>query len=728
MRHRRGKPFATLFASALVAVGCARPPAAPAPAPALPLAATGGAAAAEGVAAGSATPWAALDVAALNDRAVARPARERAFAAFHRDAFERVAAIVRRGDSKGADAVVRGACALALFEGAPPPVAPTGQAEWAALRALHRADGDEGGTLALLDLSEASDATRRDREAVLGWVEAPSDRTIARASRRAKVAFDRAALCPSEPSLGALEEALRAHLDAALELRSKTAVMTPVHMHSEEAREALRAFTAGPVGLLAARLARGDLQGAKALAKEPAVGAFLHPALLEALSRGDGAPSAAEYAALALTLRIVTERDTRRREPGVERLVEIASARLARESQVLQPTAPETTLLAARLLSGLALGAVGVPMLEPVARQAREQDWLREALLVSLGAEGEAATRADRRDVERIVAAARPVFDAALAQKIEAEGLEPWRAGAMAGEAALRDGDGAAAEAHFRSLQPTPIEVELALARLEAAAGRAAEALARIDRTAESKERGTGAERAVFACEIASFGARPDAQARCAAALDAVLGARALWAAKDDGKSDRLLARTLVRFEGGLPGAMAALDRAFTSTRKAGGDPSFVVGQAIGAALVADAPDALGRWLERAEELEGDDLAYFGAWAEALLARHGRTDDTLRSALRRTQPRSTWVRALHAALVAREPARASGAARVDAERAEAAFYTGLEAWARKDDAAAREHFTRCRSFRALDLMEHGFAEGLLAAPARLLLPKDRPIP
>jgi hypothetical protein len=380
---------------------------------------------------------------------------------------------------------------------------------------------------------------------------------------------------------------------------------------------------------------------------------------------------------------------------------------------------------------------VGVPVLAPVATQTREPEWLREALLVALGAVGEAAARADRRDVERIVAAGRPVFEAVAAQKVEVDGMEPWRAAAMAGEAALRDGDGAAAEAFFRSLQPTPNEVELALARLEASGGHAAEALARIDRSSSSKAQGGpasakgqdgSADRAVFACEIASYAALPEAQARCAAALDAVLGGRALWATKDDGKSDRLLARVLVRFEGGLPHALAALERAFATTRKAGGDPSYIVGQAIGAALAADAPDALGRWVERAEELDGDDLAYFGAWADALLVRHGRVDEALRTALRRTRPRSTWVQALHGAVQAKDPRRVVSAARVDAERAESAFYTGLDAWARKDDAAAREHFVRCRAFRALDLMEHGFSEALLAGPARLTLPKDRTLP
>jgi hypothetical protein len=725
MRLRRGNAFASLFAIALAASGCARTAAPQSAVAVAGLAASAGAA--ERPSEGGA-PWPNLDAAVLLDRGAARAARERAFETFQRDGFERVAGIVRRGDSKGADAVIRGLCAFSLFEGARAPMAPADLAEWTALRALHRADGDEGGTLALLELTEPSEATKREREAVLGWVEAPSERAVARASRRAKVAFDRAALCPTTEALASLEQALRAHLEAAVDLRSRTAVMTPEQMHSDEARDALRAFTAAPVGLLASKLARGDLQGAKALAKEPAIGAFLHPAILEALGRGDATPSATEYAALALTLRIVAERDSRHREPSAERLVEIASARLAREAQVLQPTAPETTLLAARVLAGLALGAVGVPVLAPVATQTREHEWLREALLVALGAEGEAAARADRRDVERIVEAGKPVFDAVAAQKVEVDGLEPWRAGAMAGEAALRDGDGAAAEARFRSLQPTPIDVELALARLEAAGGHASEALARIDRIAEAKGQDSAAERAVFACEIASFAALPDAQGRCTSALDAVLGGRALWTAKDDGKSDRLLARVLVRFEGGLPRALAALDRAFAATRKAGGDPSFVVGQAIGAALAADAPDALGRWIERAQELEADDLAYFGAWAEALLTRHGRTDDSLRSALRRAQPRSAWVRALHGAVQAKAPRRVVTAARVDAERAEVAFYTGLEAWARKDDSAAREHFVRCRAFRALDLMEHGFSEALLSGPARLALPKDRTIP
>jgi hypothetical protein len=38
------------------------------------------------------------------------------------------------------------------------------------------------------------------------------------------------------------------------------------------------------------------------------------------------------------------------------------------------------------------------------------------------------------------------------------------------------------------------------------------------------------------------------------------------------------------------------------------------------------------------------------------------------------------------------------------------------------------HFTTMRSHRALDLMEHGFAEGLLAGKPTLALPKDRVLP
>jgi mevalonate pyrophosphate decarboxylase len=86
------------------------------------------------------------------------------------------------------------------------------------------------------------------------------------------------------------------------------------------------------------------------------------------------------------------------------------------------------------------------------------------------------------------------------------------------------------------------------------------------------------------------------------------------------------------------------------------------------------------------------------------------------------------VKALLAATLARDPARATSEARVDSERAEAAFYTGLDAWSRGDDVHARVHFERCRGFRALDLMENGLAEALLAGPPKLVLPKDRVIP
>jgi hypothetical protein len=367
-------------------------------------------------------------------------------------------------------------------------------------------------------------------------------------------------------------------------------------------------------------------------------------------------------------------------------------------------------------------------MLDPVATRTREQDWLREALLIVLGAEGEAAARADRRDVERVLEAGQAVLEAVTAQGVPTTGIEVWRARAMAGEAALRDGDGEAAEAHFRALDPISSEVAVPLARLESAGGKTAEALARLDGLGAGGEGASAPERAVYACELAAFASVADRDTRCLAALDAVLGARALWNVNESGKSDRLLARVLLRFDGGLAPALRALDRSFASTRKANGDVSFIVGQAIGAALVADDPSALGRWLDRASELDADDLIYFGAWAEALLQRHALTNDDFAARLRRAQPRSTWVKTLQASFVAHDPQRLGALARCGAERAEAAFYVGLHAWAQRDDGAARVQFAAMRAQRALDLMEHGFAENILARKPMLALPKDRVLP
>lgn len=672
--------------------------------------------------------WAPLATATLLDRRAPKDARAQAFASFQRDAFDRVAVIVRRADSKGADTVIRGLCTFSYLEGADEPRTESTQGEWALLRALHRKDGDEAGTLALLDLTAPSEAVERERAAVLAWVDGTSERTLVRAGRRARVALERAGACPSAVALTALEGALREHLAAALALRNQQASSAAEGLANDEAREALKAFTLAPLGLVSGRLLQGDLQGAKKLAAEPSIGAFVHPAILEALNRLDATPTATEYAALALTLRIVVERDSRHRDVGLDRLVELASARLAREAQVLQPTAPETTLLAARIFAALGLGALAVPMLDPVAARTAEQDWLREALLIVLGAEGEAAARADRRDVERVLEAGRTVLEAVTKQGVNTSGVEVWRARAMAGEAALRDGDGAAAEAHFRALDPVPSEVAVPLARLEAAGGKAREALARLDAVANSSEGSSAAERAVYACEIAANARLTERDARCSAALDAVLGARALWNDKESGKSDRLLAKLLLRFEGGLEPALAALERAFASTRKANADVSFIVGQAIGAALVADRPEALGRWLERAAELDADDLVYFGAWAEALLQRHAGSNEAFSAQLRRAQPRSTWVKALQTSLAAHAPESLTTLARFGAERAEASFYVGLHAWSQRDDATALVHFARVRDQRALDLMEHGFAEGLLAGKPTLALPKDRVLP
>lgn len=737
MRLRcRFAPLA-FFATACLA-GCAVPRSSErnvaSPAPTTPpaaevatLAAAPGSPASEPRANAVANGWTALDTATLLDRHASKEARAAAFAAFQRDAFERVAVIVRRAESKGADTVIRGLCTFSFVEGAAEARADASDADWSLLRALHRKDGDEAGTLALLDLTAPSENVERERAAVTAWVDGTSDRALVRAGRRARVAIDRVALCPSALAITALEGALREHLTAALALRNQQASAAAEGLANDEAREALKAFTLAPLGLVAGKLLQGDLQGAKKLGAEPSIGAFVHPAILEALNRLDATPTATEYAALALTLRIVVERDSRHRDAGLDRLVELASARLAREAQVLQPTAPETTLLAARIFAALGLGTLGVPMLDPVATQTREQDWLREALLIVLGAEGEAAARADRRDVERILAAGHSVLEAVTKQGVPTNGIEVWRARAMAGEAALRDGDGAGAEAHFRALDPVPSEVAVPLARLEAAGGQAREALARLDALGGG-EGTTAPERAVYACEIAAYARLEEADARCRNALDAVLGARALWNDKESGKSDRLLARILMRFDGGLTPALRALDRAFVATRKANADVSFIVGQAIGAALVSDEPQALGRWLERASELDADDLVYFGAWAEALLQRHAQTNDGFSGLLRRAQPRSTWVKVLQGSLAAHDPQRLSTLARFGAERAEAAFYLGLHAWSQRDEGAARVHYAAMRNQRALDLMEHGFAEGLLTGRPTLAIPKDRAIP
>ena len=53
----------------------------------------------------SATSWPAIAASTLLDRHAPSEARAAAFAAFQSDAFERVAVIVRRADSKGADIV-----------------------------------------------------------------------------------------------------------------------------------------------------------------------------------------------------------------------------------------------------------------------------------------------------------------------------------------------------------------------------------------------------------------------------------------------------------------------------------------------------------------------------------------------------------------------------------------------------------------------------------------------
>ena len=731
MRLRGGLCPAFLFA--LLSVSACTRSVRPAASPAMPAI---GARAAEAPAASvpsggtaSTSMWSELPVATLLDRSAPKNERDLAFAAFHRDTFERIAAVMRRADSKGADTVVRGLCTYSFIEGASMPVAPSASPEWQALRATHRADGDEASTLALLDMSDpASEALNHERDAVLAWVEGAAARPLVRAGRRSRVALERAGLCPSAQSFAALDDALHNELRSALDLRDKNAVMTPENTNTDDAREALRAFTVAPVGLVASKLAQGDLQGAKALVAEPSVGAFVHPAIVEVIARTSTPATATDFAALALTLRIVVERDTRHRDEGIERLVEVASARLAREAQVLQPTAPETTLLAARVLGGLALGALGVPMLGPVAVQSREHEWLREALVVSLGAEGEAAGRADRRDVERIVHAARPVLEAVVRQSVPVDGVEVWRASAMAAEAALRDGDGTRAEALFREPNPTPPEVAVPLARLEAAADHPREALARLDAMPQGDERSAAGDKAVAACEIASFANTDDAGVRCLSALDMVLGARALWASKDDGKNDRLLARILVRFDGGFDGAMRALERAYNVTRRAGGDVSFVIGQAIGAALVTEKPDALGPWIDRALDLDADDLVYFGAWAETLLARHGQHHDALTAALRHVHAKSPWVKDLAAARLAHDTSRLVTLAKHDAERAEAAFYIGLEHLAKHEDTEAKDAFRRCRSFRALDLMEHSFSEALLSAPARVKLPVDRTLP
>ncbi len=669
-----------------------------------------------------------LDLPRLLARNAPDAARAELFRAFAQDAFTRLATVVRRGESKGADAITRSVCTLAVLEGFEQPRAPSDSAEWSSVRRAHRSDGDEGGSLALLGLSGATEGAERERAAILAWSGAGAERSLPQLGRLARVALAREGLCPTASGLVSLESTLRAQLAAALELRDRHAVLTPENTHSEHARDALRAFTVAPIGILASTLARGDFHGARQLVADPAVGGFLHPAIVEAVGHVGASPSAAELAALALTLRIVVERDTRQRGEGAESLVELASARLVREAQVLQPTGPETTLLAARVFAGIGLGAVGIPMLEAVAAQTREHDWLREALLVCLGAEGEAASRGDRRDAERILSASAPVFEAVAKQHVTTTGRELWRAQAIAGEAALREGDGAAAEAHFRSVEPTPPELQVPLARLEGAAGHGAAALARLENASPAIGPGADAERAVVACEIAAFGRLPEAQSRCESALDGLLGVRALWSGDQDTKHERLLARLLVRFRGGAAPALRALDRAYLRSPKTTSDASFVVAQAIGVALVSDAPDALGPWGDRARELDADDFAYFGLWLKAILTRHGRPDESLDAALRRIHPRSTWVRSLVAATLGGTPEGLPPLAQIDAERAESAFYMGLHAWAHRADRDARKWFEACRAFRALELMEHGFAEGLLLQPSTLTLPSGRALP
>jgi hypothetical protein len=183
-----------------------------------------------------------------------------------------------------------------------------------------------------------------------------------------------------------------------------------------------------------------------------------------------------------------------------------------------------------------------------------------------------------------------------------------------------------------------------------------------------------------------------------------------------------------MRFAGGRDGALRALERAYNGTRRSGGDVSFVIGQAIGVALASDEPKALSPWIDRAVELDPDDLVYFGAWAEALLTRHGLQNEALSSAVKRAKPKSPWVAELASARNTRTLSRLTELAQHDAERAEAAFYTGLEQWAQRRDDEARTSFRACRSFRALDLMEHGFSEALLTGIPKLVLPPDRALP
>ncbi len=679
-----------------------------------------------------------LPLAPLLNRSASPTDRANAFALFHEDGFARVASIVRRADLKNADILVRALCTYSYVENARTPQASNTQAEWHALRLGHRAAGEEGKTLALLDATEPTPDAAAERAALDDWMKAGSTKPVVLALRRARAGIERAALCPSPAGLRFLDEALREALTAATALRLQHQGMTPDNAVSEDSQAVIGTFTLAPLAMIASKLLQGDVRAAQQLAQDGELAPFVNPAILEALRGVSAAPTASEYAVLALTLRIVTERDARNRaprhrDPASETLVELASARLAREAQVLQPTAPEVTLLASRVLSPLGLGALGIAMLEPVAKYTQEEAWLQEVLNVTIAAEGEAAGRGDRIDVDRIFRAAAPVLAAAISHAPATLGVEVWRATAIAAEAALRDGDGAGAEVLFRAIAPSPPEIAVSIARLEAGSGNAVGALARLDALAAGAAPPSGPDVAVHACEIAAFAGLPEAPKRCENALNSILGASALWSREgtDDGKSDRLLARVLMRFRGGLDGALRALDRAYYAARKSGGDVSFIVGQAVGAAVTSDAPhaaQAVEPWVARAMELDADDFVYFGLWAETLFRRHGHAHEHLDAALHRARPQSPWVQALLAARVPNNLPGLEFLARQDTETAEAVFYTGLSAWGDRRDAEALEKFRRCRSYRALELMENGFSEAFLRGPSQLVLPPHIAIP
>lgn len=462
----------------------------------------------------------------------------------------------------------------------------------------------------------------------------------------------------------------------------------------EEANEAIRALSSGPLMLVAILLRANDVGAALDALDRLRVKQLVKPELLKALEHAQSSPTSATWLEVATAFTPDPRKQPESEDDAPLEDLEVfraAAFSCLLEAYRLDPTQERVAFEVAMRLRDMGMAEAVPAVLAPAVKAKATPRFVEGALALSAAAIQLESEADDRAAARRAFNAAAPILD--VAQKTNQAGLP--RMLLLAGDVELRDGELKRARTFLESAlkaQPSAL-AEYDLARIDAHEGALDSALRRLARAKEMPEMQKDAyfrvELELLRSEI--FREKKDSSGARASLLDAWTDlSRAPTATTPDRRirEDLFSAKILDRFGASGP-AGEALERALDEAIRDKKYVADVVSAVTARALLRNDLTAARAGLQRGlgADIEPATLVYCALWVRILekratpsvLSATGRPDPSVDRVLAAAGDDGRWVGRI--ASYGRGQIKADDLvklAKTPGERTEALFYVALE--------------------------------------------------